>query len=447
MGVRYGAAMATVILPAQLRRFADGRRDHPVEAATVTDALVALERRNPDLGGYVLDEQRRLRRHLSVFVNGVQATAGDRLQAADELLVLTSISGGSDETAVLVGTRKGLFVLGGERGGPLEIRGRQFEGVPVEYAIRDPRSGRYLAAVTNPWFGPRIHVADDPLGEWTATEGPVFPESAGATVERVWVIQPGEREGELWAGTAPAALFRSQDGGDTWELVESLWNVPSRPRWEGGAGGLCLHTICPWPGEPDRLLIGVSAAGIWITNDGCRTWEMGNAGISAPYLPEDFEPEFQFCIHHAERSPVDPTRLWMQFHGSVYRSDDAGSSWNDVADGLPAKFGFPIVADPTDRDRAWVVPLTADLDRVPPDGRLGVWETTDGGNGWSNTGAGLPAGSYQTVLRQAFCHDGRDPLGLYFGVTSGELFGSADAGASWRTAATRLPGILSVRPG
>ncbi|HUZ84518.1 MAG TPA: hypothetical protein VMU66_07480, partial [Gaiellales bacterium] len=270
----------------------------------------------------------------------------------------------------------------------------------------------------------------------------------GATVERVWVIQPGEREGEFWAGVDPAALFHSDDGGASWELVETLWNVPSRERWGGGAGGLCLHTICTWPGEPDRLLVGISAAGIWITEDGGATWEMGNSGLVAPYLPADYEPEFEFCIHHAERSPTDPTRLWMQFHGSVYRSDDAGRSWVDVAPGLPAKFGFPIVADPRDRDRAWVVPLTADLDRVPPGGRLSVWDTADGGASWGGSGAGLPeSGSYQTVLRQAFCHDGREPLGLHFGVTSGELFSSADGGSTWRTSCSRLPAILSVRPG
>src|SRR5262249_46641414 len=159
--------------------------------------------------------------------------------------------------------------------------------------------------------------ADGPSGAWRPSAGPAFPESTGATVERVWVIQPGERDGELWAGVDPAALFHSTDGGESWDLVQSLWDVPSRPEWGPGAGGLCLHTICTWPGDPGRMLIGISAAGIWLTEDGGRTWEQGNAGISAPYLPADFTPTFEFCIHHVERAPTRPERLFMQFHGGV----------------------------------------------------------------------------------------------------------------------------------
>jgi molybdopterin converting factor small subunit len=439
--------VATVSLPAPLRRYAGDRANHDVEAATVLEALAEMERRHPGLAGYVLDERGSLRRHLSVFVNGVQERPDASVAAQDEVLVLTSISGGSGEAGLLVGTKKGLLVMRGPRDGRLAVAARAFAGLPVEYAMRDPRTGRSFAAVTDPWFGPRVHVADDPLGEWTATSGPAFPEDTGATVKRVWVIQPGERPGELWAGVDPAALFRSRDGGETWELVRALWDVPTRERWQGGAGGLCLHSICPWPGEPDRLLVGISAAGIWITEDGGESWAQGVTGLTAPYLPEDVVPTFEFCIHHVERAP-DPARLYMQFHGGVYRSDDAGSSWGDIAPGLPSSFGFPIVADPRDGDRAWVIPLSADRDRVPPDCRLQVWATEDGGGSWRPAPVvGRGADAYVTVLRQAFCHDGGEPLGLYFGASSGELFASADAGATWRTAADRLPPVYSVRAG
>jgi photosystem II stability/assembly factor-like uncharacterized protein len=228
--------------------------------------------------------------------------------------------------------------------------------------------------------------------------------------------------------------------------VRSLWDHPTREHWGGGAGGLCLHTICTYPDRPEQLLVGVSAAGIWITEDDGETWQMGNDGLRAPYMPEDASPTYEFCIHHVERSPDDPERLYMQMHGGVYRSDDGGRHWHDIAPGLPSSFGFPVVADPRNRDRAWVIPLVADVDRVTPEGRLGVWWTGDAGATWEEAENGLPGSdTYLTILRQAFCHDGRDRLGLYFGATSGELFASADGGASWVTAAERLPPITSVR--
>ena len=353
-------------------------------------------------------------------------------------------------TELLVGTKKGLIVLRGARGGgATEIAMRSFPGEVVEFALRDPRSGRYFAAVTHGQFGPHLFYADDPAGTWRQAEGPAFPPGAGASVERIWVVEPGVADGEMWCGVAPAALFRSGDGGKTWALVQGLWDVPTRPQWEGGAGGLCLHSICPWPGDPQQLAVGISSAGVWLTNDAGRSWRRGVGGLVPRYLPEEArEGTHNYCVHNLRRAPQQPSTLYMQFHGGVYRSDDAGESWIDIGTGrgLPSDFGFPLAIDAHDPDRAFVIPLAADADRVTADGRVRVYETRDRGESWRALEAGLPQSqAYLTVLRQAFCSDGGKPLGLYFGAQSGEVFGSTDGGRTWSTIATHLPSVASVR--
>ncbi len=354
-------------------------------------------------------------------------------------------------TELLVGTKKGLFVLEGEPEAGFEIKARAFAGEPVDFAMRDRRSGRILATSTSPFYGPKIFYAEDPAGEWEQAEGMALPEGGDQALEKIWVIAPGERDGLVYAGGDPGVLFESHDGGVSWELNAGLWEQPSRPQWQPGGGGLCLHSICTWPGEPDKLAIAVSAAGMWLSEDGGRTWRRGNTGINPAYLPEEAlkDENAGRCVHHVERSPARPERLFMQFHGGVYRSDDAGGSWTDIADGLPSNFGFPLMVDPADPDSAYVIPLVADVDRVMPDARVRVYETRDGGSSWSPRGEGLPAeNAYLTVLRQAFTRSGEGPgLELYFGSTSGEVFGSGDAGATWSTAAVRLPPVYSVAAG
>lgn len=354
-------------------------------------------------------------------------------------------------TELLIGTRKGLVVMRGARGKPFAIAERAFPGEVVEFAARDPRNGRYFASVTHGQFGPHLFYADDPSGEWQQAEGPVFPEHTGASVERIWVVEPGMADGELWCGVAPAALFHSKDSGKSWSLVEGLWNVPSRKHWEGGAGGLCLHSICPWPNDPKRLAVGISSAGVWLTEDGGETWRRAVDGLVPRYLPEDARAgTHSFCVHNMRRAPLQPETIYMQFHGGVYRSDDAGESWVDIGTdrGLPSDFGFPLAIDPTDPDRAFVIPLNADADRVTAEGRVRVFETRNRGESWQPLGDGLPQSqAYLTVLRQAFCADAGTPLGLYFGAQSGEVFGSRDGGQSWSAIATHLPPVLSVRCG
>lgn len=305
-------------------------------------------------------------------------------------------------TELLVGTKKGLFVLDGEPGAEFDVKARAFAGEPVEYATRDRRSGRMLAAVISPFYGPKIWYADDPSGEW--------------------------------------------------EQNRALWEEPTRPDWQPGGGGLCLHSIVTWPGDPDRLALGISAAGVWLTEDGGKTWRQGNQGLVARYLPDDLPDvspaeNLALCVHNMQRAPQRPERMFMQFHGGVYRSDDAGESWAEIGAGLPSDFGFPMVLDPGDPDSAYVIPLNADVDRVTPGGHVRVYETRDAGSTWTEHGDGLPQkDAYLTVLRHAFDRSGEGPaLALYFGTTTGEVFGSADAGASWFTVATHLPPVYSAR--
>ncbi len=443
--------MAQVQLPSSLVRLAGDRGEIEVSGGTVVEVLRRLVAARPGLSGWVLDERGELRPHVAVFVDGERAAAGQPVGPSAVLQVVPAISGGSGrEVEVLAGTRKGLFVLRGPAGGRLRLAARVFPGQPVEFAVRDPCSGRVFASVTHGHYGPHLFAADDPTlpeEEWERCRGLAFPTDAGAAVERIWVVEPGAEPGVLWAGVAPAALFKSVDGGHTWELNRALWDHPARPGWQPGFGGLCLHSICPWPGEPERLAIGISSAGVWLTDDGGLSWRRSVQGLVPRYVPEEARATTTaFCVHSLRRPPLEPTTLYMQFHGGVYRSDDAGESWIDIARGLPSDFGFPLAIDPRDPARAFVIPLQADSDRVTPEGRLRVYATDDRGASWRPLAAGLPqGGAYLTILRQAFGHDGGSPLGLYFGAESGELFASGDGGETWAQATERLPPVLSVR--
>lgn len=362
------------------------------------------------------------------------------------------IDASAGDIVVLIGTTKGLFAATAppDRNRWTTV-GPWFRGEEIAAATLDCRQGRHrlLVGATSPHWGPSVYRSDD-LGEsWIepAPETLTFPAATASAVARVWQLQPaGEAEPDVvYAGVEPAALFRSTDGGESFELNEDLWGHEHRPQWQPGGGGLCLHTVLPDPGGGPRLGIAISAAGFYRTLDGVR-WEAANVGIRAPFLPEP-TPEFGQCVHKVDRHPTEPDTLFLQHHWGVYRSDDFGGQWSEIgADDLPSTFGFPVVADPNRPGTAYVVPLTSDEFRCTPDGRVQVFRTADGGSSWDALGHGLPQhDAWLTVLRDGFAADHLDPTGLYVGTRTGEVFASNDGGDNWYELARHLPPVVCVK--
>lgn len=345
---------------------------------------------------------------------------------------------------VLVGTKKGGFILDGDTGRrDWSTRGPLNEGWPIRHLSADQRSGTLYAGGGSEWYGPAVWRSDDLGATWThSSEGLTYGED-GPAIETVWnVTGAGDA---LYAGVAPAGLFKSADGGLTWEHVRGLTDHPSRSTWQPGAGGLCLHSIVPHPSDPAKLWIAISAVGTFATEDGGLTWEPRNHGVRADFLPDPYPVTGQ-CVHKLVMAPGGTDRLYQENHCGTYRSDDAGRTWISLEDGLPSTFGFPMITHPRDPETAYTIPLNGDsTGRYMPDGQAAVWKTTDAGATWSDLRVGLPQeGAFLTVLREALAVDPLTPHGIYFGTTSGELFASVDEGASWRTIAEHLPSISSV---
>jgi photosystem II stability/assembly factor-like uncharacterized protein len=274
-----------------------------------------------------------------------------------------------------------------------------------------------------------------------------YPKDTGASLERVWQLQPAgaEAPGVVYAGTEPGGLFRSADGGETFELVRPLWDHPTREKWEPGGGGLAVHTVVTDPRDARSVTVAVSAGGVYRTADGGASWAPSNSGVQVVFQPDRY-PEFGQCVHKVARDAVDPDRLYLQNHWGVYRSDDGGATWSDIGAGLPSDFGFAVAAHPTRGGTAYLFPITADADRVPAENRCRVYRTSDAGATWEPLSAGLPAADhYGTVLRDALCTDDADPAGVYFGNRNGEVFASADEGESWTQLTAHLPDVLCVR--
>ncbi|MFL6134840.1 MAG: WD40/YVTN/BNR-like repeat-containing protein [Nocardioidaceae bacterium] len=363
----------------------------------------------------------------------------------------------STETIALVGTRKGLWIgRSDEARVAWKWDGPHFNMQEVYSCMVDTRGGRtrLFAGAASSWLGPQVAWSDDLGGNWEhGPDGGIrFPADTGASVERIWQLQPGIGDDVVWAGTEPGAVWRSEDGGQTFTLERGLWDHPQRPEWGAGYGGQAFHTVLPHPSDPDSLTAAISTGGVYQTTDGGGTWTARNKGIRAEFLPEGQQyPEFGQCVHKVARHPSRPERLFLQNHGGVYRSDDEGGSWVSIADGLPSDFGFPIVVDPHAPDTVYAFPLQGADGRYPPGGAARVWRSRDAGETWEALGAeereGLPDGFFVGVMRDAMSADDHDQAGLYFGARDGSVWGSFDDGATWHELVRGLPDVMVVRAG
>jgi hypothetical protein len=371
-----------------------------------------------------------------------------------------------DKTRVLVmvGTRKGAFIFQSDRARrQWKVIGPHFPGWGVHHLALDQRAEpTFFAALYSDVYGTNIHRSKDFGQTWQMADGPKFPpdasppaasltsgESAGAglKVKRVWRVEPGHaaRPNEVWAGADPGALFKSEDGGQTWAVVEGLTYHPTREgSWFPGAGGLMVHCILPHPTNPNRMHVAISAAGVFRTDDGGQTWSPKNRGTQACFLPEGQQwPDVGQCCHHLIMSRTNPNLLFQQNHCGVYRSEDAGDSWSSIAEGLPVHFGFPIGI--LGEQTIFVVPEVSDEYRYTPNGVFRVYRSRNGGRTWQALSRGLPQkGAYLNVLREGIATDTCSPGGVYVGTSTGQLFYSRNEGDSWRVLADTLPPVYSV---
>ena len=355
------------------------------------------------------------------------------------------------ETIVMVGTRKGLWIgRSDEQRTAWEWDGPHFDVQEIYSCMIDTRGARprLLAGASSSWLGPQVWRSDDLGRTWQETPGGAvrFPEECAASVARVWQLQPGPEPEVVYAGTEPGAVFRSEDHGVTFRLEQSLWDHPHRQDWAAGFGGQAFHTVLPHPADPRSVTAALSTGGVYQTADGGGSWHPRNQGIRAEFLPEGQQfPEFGQCVHKVARHPARPERLYAQNHGGVYRSDDHGQSWEYIADGLPSDFGFPIVVHPHDPDTVYVFPLDGAGGRHPIDGRAAVWRSSDAGKSWDRLDRGLPGDFFVAVMRDGMCADTHEPAGIYFGGRNGSVWATNDAGESWSQIAGNLPDVMVVR--
>jgi photosystem II stability/assembly factor-like uncharacterized protein len=384
---------------------------------------------------------------------------------------------------LLVGTRKGAFVLTSDgKRKDWKVDGPHFAGWEIYHVKGSPVDpDRLYASQTSAWFGQIIQRSDDggktwtqpgtPPGEPTTTpEGMPKAESNKFVYDaspetgkpltthqwydgtqhpwefkRVWHLEPALNDPDIvYAGVEDAALFRSSDGGQNWQELAGLRGHGTGPKWQPGAGGMCLHSILLDPKNSKRMFIAISAAGAFRTDDAGRTWKPINQGLHSQYIP-DPNAEVGHCVHHITMHPKRPNTLFMQKHWDVMRSDDAGDSWREVSGNLPSDFGFPIDIHAHEPDTIYVVPIKSDSEHFPPDGKLRVYRSRKGGNEWEELTKGLPQRDcYVNVLRDAMSVDSLDSCGVYFGTTGGQVYASTDAGDTWNPIVRDLPAVLSV---
>jgi photosystem II stability/assembly factor-like uncharacterized protein len=349
---------------------------------------------------------------------------------------------------VLLGTKKGAFILESDANRrDWSLRGPYCDTWPVNHVVADPATGTIYAGGGNEWFGPAVWKSTDHGHSWTHSSQGLAYAPGEAPIKAVWSLAHTAAAGALYVGVEPAGLFRSRDGGDTFEHVRGLSEHPTRGEWQPGGGGLILHHLVAHPEDARQLWVAISAAGVFHTADGGETWTPRNRGTRSDYAPEEHRyPEFGQCVHSLVMAPGEPELLYQQNHCGMYRSEDGGRSWHSIEAGLPSSFGFPAAAHPRDPNTLYLVPLNGDqAGRYMPDGKAAVWRTRDRGETWQALRTGLPQENvFFNVLRQAMATDRLEPAGVYFGTNGGAFYASADEGESWRCLAEHLPVITSV---
>ncbi len=360
---------------------------------------------------------------------------------------------------LLVGTRKGAFILTSDgKRQQWEVSGPHFAGWEIYHVKGSPIDpNRLYASQSSGWFGQVIQRSNDGGQTWEAVDNEFKYEGVPGThkwydgtqhpweFKRIWHLEPAFGDPDIvYAGAEDAALFKTVDGGKTWQELAGL-RAAKGHLWQPGAGGMGLHTILLDPNRPERMFIAISAAGAFRTDDSGKTWRPVNRGLKSQYELPDPDAEVGHCVHRIAMHPSRPDVLFMQKHWDVMRTDDAGESWNEVSGNLPTDFGFPIEVHAHEPETIYVVPIKNDSEHFPPDGKLRVYRSRTGGNEWEPLTRGLPQRDcYVNVLRDAMSADSLDPCGIYFGTTGGQVYASADSGASWTPVVRDLPAVLSV---
>jgi len=353
---------------------------------------------------------------------------------------------------LMVGTAKGAFLLRSTAArARWEVGGPYFHGQAVYAMAYDGRNGRHRlwASTQSAVWGTILRSSDDFGKTWTnpMEANLKFPADSGTSLKNIWQVCLGrpEEPDVLYCGVEPAALFESRDAGESWSLNRGLFDHPHRTRWTPGNGGLTLHTIVPDPANHQRMYVAISAGGVYVTGDAGCSWRARNRGVRVVFMPEKY-PEFGQCVHKIALHPARPERLFLQNHWGLYRSDDGGQCWQDIARGLPSDFGFAMVMHPRDPDCVYILPVESDEFRCTPDGRLRVYRTRNAGESWEALTRGLPQkGAYETVLRDAMTADSLEPAGIYFGGRSGILYASVDEGKNWNKILDGLPSVVCVK--
>jgi hypothetical protein len=342
---------------------------------------------------------------------------------------------------VIVGTEKGGFLCRSDAARQQwAIEGPIFKGWKVTASARTA-AGKYLLGTASQVYGTALHASTDLAGWRQIEKSPAYPEGGERKLNQIWTIHV--RPGRFFAGVDTAGLFSSDDDGETWQPVSGLNEHPTRPTWFPGAGGLCAHVVLTHPERPNQIYCGMSAVGVWRSDDGGATWMPKNEGVRN-LIPEQKADGIGYCVHGLAQDPDDLDVLYRQDHTGMYRSRNGGDGWERIENGLPSWFGFPITVHAASRT-LFSFPMESDEYRLPVEGKCRIYRSRNGGDSWEAVSAGLPTGPYYgSVLRNALAVDALEPAGVYVGSTSGDMFVSADGGDSWQSLGCRLPRILSV---